>query len=130
MVTISVNVICCDDSADKYSQLAVVDMDPAHIDTLVVDTMEQRIEANAERGLHNAAHHDEHGPVTYFQEVHAGGFTVRFGKPDQLQEKFFGPGTYVAFMDDEGTGHGSLVGPEGVRRTLKVLKGHLDLKPA
>ena len=97
------------------------------LDELVMETTEQHLAAGEEKGLHNAAHHAEQGPVTYLQEVHEGGFSVFVGAPDSLQESFIGDGCLVAFMDDQGPGHGSKVGPDGVRRTLRVLKGHLQL---
>ena len=125
MSTLTINVICCDESPEKHSQLVTMEIDQFQINSVVLETVDQEAEADAERGLHNAAHHGEHGPVTYLQEVTQGGFAVRYGHPDQQQEKFFGAGSWVAFMDDEGPGHGSKVGPEGVRRTLRTLKGHL-----
>ena len=93
----------------------------------LLDTIEQKVPANEEREMHNAAHHAEHGPVTYLQQVNEGGFSVLVGESDSLQETFFGPGSLIAFMDDLGPGHASKVGPEGVSRTLRVLKGHLDV---
>lgn len=100
-------------------------LDSEELDRRVLKSVEQEMPAGAVRELHNAAHDPEHGPVTYLQQVHDGGFAVSVGPPGQLKETVFGPGSYVAFMDDRGPGHGSRVGPEGVRRTLRVLKGHL-----
>ena len=40
---------------------------------------------------------------------------------------YIGAGRPVAFMDDHGPGHSSKVGPDGVWRTLRELKGHLQL---
>ncbi len=100
-------------------------LDPNELNRRVLRTVEQHMAAGEARELHNAAHDPEHGPVTYLQQVHEGGFSVFVGPPDQLRETFFGPGAYVGFMDDQGPGHGSRVGPHGVRRTLRVLKGHL-----
>jgi len=128
MNKLSIHAICCDDTPEQHSKLVVVEVDSTVVDSMVVDTIEQEVEANSQRDLHNAAHHEEHGPVTYLQEIHSGGFAVTFGNPDRLQEKFFGPGSWVAFMDDQGPGHGSKVGPEGVKRTLRVLKGHLPVE--
>jgi hypothetical protein len=45
---------------------------------------------------------DEHGKVTYLQQVNKGGFYVLFGNPKKLTEKFFAAGTFVAFIDFEG----------------------------
>ncbi|MCA9123106.1 MAG: hypothetical protein H6822_19975 [Planctomycetaceae bacterium] len=127
MNTLSVSVVCCDDSEAKLSRIVETDLNAAFLEERVLDTIEQQLPAGEAKGLHNAAHHAEHGPVTYLQQVHEGGFGVLVGSPDNLQEVFFGPGAYVAFIDDEGPGHGSKVGPNGVRRTLRVLKGHIEL---
>jgi hypothetical protein len=94
---------------------------------LVLESSEQQLAAGDSRDLHNAAHHAEHGPVTYLQQVTSGGFSVFVGAPDDLQETFFGKGTFVAFIDDQGPGHGSKVGPDGVTRTFRILKGHLSV---
>lgn len=125
MATLKVNVVCCDDTSARFSQIIETTLDSALMEKLTLDTIEQELGAGEARGLHNAAHHAEHGPVTYLQQVHAGGFAILFGDPTSQQEKFFEAGSYVAFIDDEGPGHGSKVGPEGVKRTLRVLKGHL-----
>ena len=122
---LTINVVCCEDSPEKFSQIVQAELDDALLDEPLLESAEQQVAAGEARGLHNAAHHEEHGPVTYLQQVHEGGFTVLFGGPDSQQETFFGAGSYVAFIDDEGPGHGSKVGPEGVKRTLRVLKGHI-----
>lgn len=120
-----IRVICCDDSAEKYSRIVDFDLDLDSVE--VLETIEQQLGPHFPRDMHNAAHHETHGPVTYLQHVKAGGFAVYVGSPDQLTEHFIGEGQMAAFMDDTGPGHGSKVGPEGVTRTLRVLKGHLDL---
>lgn len=125
MSNLTISVVCCDDTAEKHTQIISLDVDSSVVDEMLVETAEQVLEAGLTRGLHNAAHHDQHGPVTYLQLVHEGGFFVSTGKPDSLTETFFGPGSLVAFTDDEGPGHGSKVGPEGVKRTMRILKGHL-----
>lgn len=125
MSSMTISVVCCDDTPERHTQIISIDVDSSVIDELVVETIEQELEAGRERGLHNAAHHDVHGPVTYFQTVHSGGFFVSVGHPDNLTEAYFGPGSLVAFSDDKGPGHGSKVGPEGVQRTLRILKGLL-----
>jgi len=102
-------------------------MDTDAISQRTIRTEEQTVDANAERELHNAAHDSEHGSVTYLQQVHSGGFSVSVGPPDSLTESWFPGGSFVAFMDDDGPGHRSKVGPERVQRTLHVLRGHLDL---
>jgi hypothetical protein len=127
MSNLKISVVCCEYSAEKLSTIVETSLDSALLDELVLDTVEQEVVAGESRGLHNAAHHAEHGPVTYLQHVHQGGFSILFGDPDNQQEAFFGPDSYVAFIDDEGPGHGSRVGPDGVKRSLRVLKGHLDV---
>ena len=127
MSILKLNVVCCDHSPEKLSQIVVAELDSNVLEERLLDTIEQEVVAGESRGLHNAAHHAEHGPVTYLQQVHEGGFSILFGNPGNQQETFFGAGSYVAFIDDEGPGHGSKVGPEGVKRTLRVLKGHLDI---
>jgi hypothetical protein len=127
MSALRINVVCCDASPQKFSQIVQTELAPGLLEELLLDTVEQELAAGESRGLHNAAHHAEHGPVTYLQQVHEGGFSILFGDPDNQQETFFGAGSYVAFIDDEGPGHGSKVGPEGVKRTLRVLKGHVSV---
>ena len=125
--TFKISVVCCDTSPEKLSQIVESELDSTLRDELILDTIEQVLAAGETKDLHNAAHHEEHGPVTYLQQVHEGGFTVLVGEPGNLKSTFFGAGTHVAFMDDEGPGHGSKVGSEGVKRTLRILKGHLDI---
>ncbi|MBN8247701.1 MAG: hypothetical protein J0L84_09690 [Verrucomicrobia bacterium] len=125
MTRIPVSVVCCEPVEPWHSRIVEISMDSGELDRRVLKSLEQEMPAGAVRELHNAAHDPEHGPVTYVQQVHDGGFAVLVGPPGQLKETFFGPGSYVAFMDDRGPGHGSRVGPQGVRRTLRVLKGHL-----
>ena len=125
MDPIPLAVVCCDPAAPHHSRILDTAIPRAEFEARVLRTVEQKLGAGEARELHNAAHDPEHGPVTYVQQVHEGGFSVFAGSPDRLQERFFGPGTYVAFMDDRGPGHASKVGPDGIRRTLRVLKGHL-----
>ena len=125
MSALKINVVCCDASPQKFSQIVQAELDAALLDSLLVGTVEQEVAAGEARGLHNAAHHAEHGPVTYLQQVHEGGFSILFRDPENQKETFFGVGSYVAFIDDEGPGHSSRVGSEGVKRTLRILKGHL-----
>lgn len=127
MSTLKINVVCCDDSPEKLSRIVETELDSTSLVERVLDTISQEAAAGEARDLHNAAHHAEHGPVTYLQEVHEGGFSILVGDPENLQETFFGAGSFVAFIDDEGPGHGSRVGPDGVRRTLRVLKDHLEV---
>ena len=127
MTTHQIHIVCCDETENKFSRIVPSTLDDHYIESHLTETLEQNVEANAERELHNAAHHPVHGPVTYLQWVKDGGFSVLVGPPDKLQETFFGPGSLIAFMDDEGPGHASKVGPDGVRRTLRVLRGHLPI---
>lgn len=128
MSVLKISVVCCDDSPEKLSRIIETELDSALLDDLILDTIEQELPADEAKDLHNAAHHAEHGPVTYLQQVREGGFSVLVGDPDHLKPTFFGAGSYVAFIDDEGPGHGSRVGPEGVKRTLRILKGHLNVR--
>jgi len=122
-----ISVVCCDDSPEKNSRIVEVQVDSATIDQRVLDTIEQELPADEAKGLHNAAHHAEHGPVTYLQTVNTGGFSVLVGKPEDLQQSFFAAGSSVAFIDDQGPGHASKVGPDGVQRTLRILNGHIAI---
>ena len=129
MSSFNVSVVCCDESDARFSRMAEAELSMEKIGELTLETIQQQGDPNAEREMHNAAHHADYGPVTYLQHVHEGGFAVMVGEPGKLREHFFGPDEYVAFMDDEGPGHASKVGPDGVKRTLRILKGHLDLVP-
>lgn len=124
---VAVSVVCCEPVEPWHSRLVEILLESDELERRILRTVEQEMPAGAVRELHNAAHDPEHGPVTYLQQVHDGGFSVLVGPPEQLRETFFGPGSYVAFMDDRGPGHASIVGPQGVRRTLRVLQGHLDV---
>jgi hypothetical protein len=128
MSLLKISVVCCDDSPQKLSQIIETEMESALLDDLLLETVEQELAADEAKDLHNAAHHAEHGPVTYLQQVREGGFSVLVGEPENLKPTFFGAGTYVAFIDDEGPGHGSKVGPEGIKRTMRILKGHLAVQ--
>ena len=125
MSQIKISVVCCDKTSQKHSQIVETELDSDAMQKLVLATAEQQLPAGEAKDLHNAAHHAEHGPVTYLQQVTAGGFSVFVGAPGNLQETYFGKGSFVAFIDDEGPGHGSKVGPDGVTRTFRILKGHL-----
>jgi hypothetical protein len=127
MSRLKISLVCCDDSPKKHSRIVETELDSVAMKNLVLESSEQQLAAGDSRDLHNAAHHAEHGPVTYLQQVTSGGFSVFVGAPDDLQETFFGKGTFVAFIDDQGPGHGSKVGPDGVTRTFRILKGHLSV---
>ncbi len=127
MSKLKITVVCCDTSPAKLSQFVEIELDSTLLDELVLDTIEQQLGANEAREMHNAAHHANHGPVTYLQQVKAGGFSIFVGAPDDLKERYFEAGSLVAFIDDQGPGHASKVGKNGVQRTLRVLKGHLPV---
>lgn len=76
MSKLKISVVCCEESASKFSRIVETSIDAASLDGLVLDTVEQEVAAGESRGLHNAAHHAEHGPVTYLQKVHEGGFSI------------------------------------------------------
>jgi len=120
-----IKVICCSGTPEKFSRIVDHDLDLDSAE--ILETIEQKLGPHFPRDMHNAAHHEEHGAVTYLQQVNKGGFAVYVGPPDHLTEHFIGEGQMAAFMDDAGPGHGSKVGPDGVQRTLRVLKGHLDI---
>ncbi len=128
MSQLKISLVCCDDTPEKHSQIVETVQDSDAVHALVFETVEQHLDADVAKDLHNAAHHPEHGAVTYFQQVNEGGFSVFTGAPDDLKETFFGAGSLVAFIDDEGPGHGCRVGPEGVKRTMRILKEHLKVR--
>lgn len=127
MSDLKISVVCCDDSSEKRSQIVETTLPESRLAELVLDTTEQEVGANEEKGLHNAAYHPEHGPVTYLQQINEGGFSVLVGDPENLTDVFFGAGSYVAFIDADGPGHASKVGPDGVKRTFRMLKGHIPV---
>jgi hypothetical protein len=127
MTSFKVSVVCCDNSSSQLSQIVDIKIDGALLEERLLDTADQILPAGEAKGLHNAAHHSQHGPVTYLQQVNEGGFYVLTGTPENLQETFFGPGSYVAFIDDKGPGHASRVGPDGVNRTFRMLQPHLEV---
>ena len=124
--TTPISLVCCDPNADNQSRVVKMEIDTAILTDRLISTAEQTVEANDAKGLHLAAAHAEHGLVTYVQQVNEGGFFVYVGNPDNLVEHWFGRGSYVAFNDNRGSGHASKVGPEGCRRTFRMLKGQID----
>ncbi len=127
MSDIKISVVCCDTENGLRSRIVDTVVDDAILTEKLLDSAEQVVAANEAKGLHNAAEHPDHGPVTYVQQVNEGGFSVLFGDPENLQEQFFGAGTYVAFIDADGPGHASKVGPDGVKRTFRMLQGHIPV---
>ncbi|MGB7347133.1 MAG: hypothetical protein WBD20_23120 [Pirellulaceae bacterium] len=122
---ISLSIVCCQSNPNQHSQIVSVEIDAAILSDRLISEAEQVLAADEAKGLHLAAEHEEHGPVTYVQQVTEGGFFVYVGDPNSLTEHWFGPGTFVAFIDSQGTGHASKVGPDGCKRTFRMLKGHL-----
>lgn len=127
MSEINISIVCCDDTPDQHSKIVEVTVDESILASRLLDSAEQTLPPNEAKGLHNAALHPDHGPVTYLQQVNEGGFGVLVGDPADLKETFFAAGTYVGFIDSEGPGHASKVGPEGVARTFRMLKGHVEV---
>lgn len=127
MSDLKVSVVCCDNSPEQRSQIIETTLPESALTDLLLESAEQEVGANEAKGLHNAAHHPDHGPVTYLQQVNEGGFSVLVGDPENLTDVFFGPGTYVAFIDADGPGHASKVGPDGVKRTFRMLKGQISV---
>ena len=123
---IPVSLVRCDETDACRSQMTQTSILREALDARTLSTAVQQVAANEAKGMHLAAPHPDHGEVTYLQEVTQGGFFVYVGAPESLQEHWFGPGSWVAFNDDRGSGHASKVGPEGCTRTFRMLKGHLD----
>ena len=101
-------------------------LNPAELESRLISETQQELAAGEAKGLHLAAESPEHGLVTYLQQVSDGGFFVYVGDPENLEEHWFGEGTWVAFNDHQGTGHASKVGPDGCKRTFRLLRGHLS----
>jgi hypothetical protein len=123
---VTVSVVHCSGKR-RLSKFTDVTVTMKKIESSCITSAEQKVKANDAKGLHNGALHDEHGKVTYLQQVNKGGFYVLVGDPKKLKEKFFAAGSFVAFIDFEGPGHASRVGPKGVERTFRMLKGHLKV---
>jgi len=127
MNEIKISIVCCDDTPEQHSKIVAAAIDESILTSRLLDSAEQILPPHEAKGLHNAAPHPDHGLVTYLQQVNEGGFAVLVGDPDDLQETYFGAGAYVGFIDSEGPGHASKVGPDGVKRTFRILKGHLEV---
>ncbi len=121
-----ISLVCCDQSPANLSQVVTASLGLAEIESRLLHSEEQNLPADQAKGLHLAAAHETHGEVTYLQEVLEGGFFVYVGEPSALQEHWFGPGSWVAFNDDRGSGHASKVGPQGCKRIFRLLRGQLD----
>lgn len=122
---IELSLVRCSKTDDKRSEIVPTTLDRVVLEDRLISETVQDLEPNLARGLHLAATHEEHGLVTYLQHVTEGGFFVYVGEPSNLQEHWFGEGSWVAFNDHEGSGHASKVGPEGCKRTFRLLHGNL-----
>lgn len=124
---IELSLVRCSNDEKNTSEIVSMSTDLATLEEKLISKDVQELEANLARGLHLAADQPDHGgPVTYVQEILEGGFFVYVGNPDALEEHWFGPGTWVAFNDNQGTGHASKVGPDGCKRMFRMLRGQLD----
>ncbi len=126
--TISVSLVCCDDSPQKLSQVVAAILDASALDQRdrVWLQEDQLLPAGQAKEMHLAVADESIGKATFLQQIHEGGFFVYVGDPSCLQEHWFGPGTWVAFNDDDGLGHASKVGPNGCKRTMRILIGHFQ----
>lgn len=124
---IALSLVRCASTSDKKSEIVQASISRADLEARLIRQEEQVVAANEAKGLHLAAADEEHGLVTYLQEVTEGGFFVYVGDPDELQEHWVGQGAWVGFIDHEGSGHASKVGPDGVKRNFRMLQGHLEV---
>lgn len=122
---INLSLVRCADSLDQKSEMVTATLSRAELEARLISESQQELVAGEAKGLHLAAESPEYGLVTYLQQVSDGGFFVYVGDPNHLEEHWFGEGTWVAFNDHQGTGHASKVGPDGCRRTFRMLRGHL-----
>jgi hypothetical protein len=122
---IELSLVRCATTDDKRSELVSTTLDRKVLNERLISESQQELAANEAKGLHLAAENEEHGLVTYLQQVTEGGFFVYVGDPSNLEEHWFGEGSWVAFNDHQGTGHASKVGPEGCKRTFRLLRGNL-----
>ncbi len=126
--SIPISVVCCQANAQKHTHIVSKEMDESVLTENLISQTVQELQTGKANDLHLAALHEEYGKVTYLQHVTQGGFFVYVGDPENLTEHWFGEGQYVAFIDSEGTGHASRVGPDGCTRTFRLLKGHLSVQ--
>ena len=123
---IELSLVRCTETDDKRSEMVSVTLDRAVLEERLISESQQVVAANEAKGLHLAAENEEHGLVTYLQQVTDGGFFVYVGDPSNLEEHWFGEGSWVAFNDHQGTGHASKAGPDGCKRIFRMLRGHLS----
>ena len=119
-----VAVVRYEDTKRKLSVIVDVAVDLQLLEErqLGTETVEE-LPKDASHGMRNAVHHLEHGVVTYMQQVVAGGVFVYVNDPKKPQERFFGPGSWVAFQDAKGPGHAQRVGPGGATVRTLLIKG-------
>ena len=131
-----VTVVRFEDTKRKLSVFVDVTVDLGLLEErqLGTETIEE-LPKDASHGMRNAVHHPEYGVVTYMQQVVKGGVHVYVNDPKKLQERYFGPGSWVAFQDAKGPGHAQRVGPDGATVRTLLIKGtklvglHADLPP-
>ena len=122
---IQLSLVRCAAGDDKRSEIVPTTLDRAVLRERLISESQQEVAADEAKGLHLAAIDAEHGPVTYLQQINEGGFFVYVGDPSNLEEHWFGAGSWVAFNDHQGSGHASKAGPNGCKRTFRMLRGHL-----
>jgi hypothetical protein len=123
---IEISLVRCAETDDKRSEMVSATLDRAVLEERLISECQQELAANEAKGLHLAAENEEHGLVTYLQQVTEGGFFVYVGDPANLEEHWFGEGSWVAFYDHQGIGHASKVGPHGCKRIFRLLRGNLS----
>lgn len=123
---IEMSLVRCAITDDKRSEMVSTTLERAVLEERLISESQQELAANEAKGLHLAAESEEHGLVTYLQQVTEGGFFVYVGDPANLEEHWFGEGSWVAFNDHQGIGHASKVGPDGCKRTFRLLRGNLS----
>ena len=123
---IEMSLVRCAETDDQRSEMVSTTLDRAVLEERLISESQQELAANEAKGLHLAAENEEHGLVTYLQQVTEGGFFVYVGDPSNLEEHWFGEGSWVAFNDHQGIGHASKVGPNGCKRTFRLLRGNLS----
>lgn len=122
---LSMSLVRSDASEAGTAEIITIEVEVSEIKNRLVSKTAETLPAGRARGLHLAEDHAEYGPVTYLQEITEGSFFVYVGPADELQEHVFRPGDWVGFIDNQGLGHASKVGPEGCSRNFHLLKGQL-----
>ena len=79
--SIEMGLVRCAATDDKRSELIATTLDRAELEKRLISESQQELAADEAKGLHLAATHQEHGLVTYLQQVTEGGFFVYVGDP-------------------------------------------------